>query len=92
MIEKEDGIVTVKTIGGKFHVIIGMGNVTFLKIIPFLKCYGLVFNVKHLKTFGDNILFISIEQDQNGLKAKSCVLPFNMTPPLKSIGVFVPRN
>jgi hypothetical protein len=39
----------VKTIGGEFHVIIGMGNVTFLKVIPFQKIYGLVFNVKHLK-------------------------------------------
>jgi hypothetical protein len=50
MIEfKKDGIVTVKTIGGKFHVIIGMGNVTFFKVTPFQKLYRLVLNVKHLK-------------------------------------------
>jgi hypothetical protein len=47
--KKEDGIVTMKTIGGKFHVIIGMGDVTFLKVNPFQKIYGLVFNVKHSK-------------------------------------------
>jgi len=50
MIEfKKDGIVMVKTLGGKFHVIIEMGNVTLFKVTPFKKCYGLVFNAKHLK-------------------------------------------
>jgi len=31
--KKEDGIVMMKIIGGKFHVIILMGNVTFFKIL-----------------------------------------------------------
>jgi hypothetical protein len=32
--KKEDGIVMVKTIGGKFHVIIEIGNVTFFEVAP----------------------------------------------------------
>lgn len=47
--KKEYGIVMVKTIGGKFHIIIRMGNVTFFRVTPFQKNYRLVLNVKHLK-------------------------------------------